>query len=114
MYQKDTFDMKPVERDPFLSKSFAPAKIKSASKNNGHKKKTAETRTAPLINFPPVSYHGYIKSENREKKLVLVKINNKLYKLKVGEIQDGVEVLVATKDSLEISFNNVNKNIKKS
>lgn len=117
---KDTFHLESVMRDPFLNKqnysSVSVTKI-SYPRSLSIKNKVV---VAPVIkpkqeyiNWPSISYHGYIKSKVNNDEVVLVKINQKMHKIKVNEEVEGVTLMKVYKDSIEFNFNNRKKIIQK-
>lgn len=106
MQQKDTFEMDPIKRDPFLNKMYVAEEKKVV-----YPVRTARTaiKKAPIVKneyFPTVEYYGYIKSNSDGKKeLVMIKHNGILMKLKMGEEREGLKILKVFKDSVQISYN---------
>ena len=113
---KDTFELKPLSRDPFLGKTYS--------------EKTQVTRTTfkrTIVNqpvskalkpiskqpFPAVNYYGYIKNETGGSELVLLKMNGQLLKLKNNETKEGLKVIKIFKDSIKVSYNGEVKVVKK-
>ena len=113
---KDTFVLKTIKRDPFLSNTI--------SSNNNQvyiKKKEALSppvvKSTPLLNkevvFPNMEYYGYIKSVNNNEQLIVMKLDYKIFKLKTGQSELGVTVLKTSNDSVLVSYKGVKKSIKK-
>ena len=106
LQQKDTFEMDPIKRDPFLNKTYVADAEKMVYP-------VRATRTAikkiPIVKneyFPTVEYYGYIKSNSEGKKeLIMIKSNGVLMKLKLGEERDGLKILKVYKDSVQFSYN---------
>ena len=113
--QKDTFQLSPIARDPFLGQQiYAKTDKKNIPRVLSRSVKAVVEKEPVYVEFPSINYYGYIKSSSKEKQLVLVKINNSLFKLKVGQVQDGVSIFAATKDSVIVIFNKTKRGIKKS
>ena len=58
-----------------------------------------------VINWPNITYYGYIKSKDKIEELILVKIDNQLYKLRKNSNINGLIINKVYKDSIEVSFN---------
>jgi hypothetical protein len=107
---KDTFKLEKVSRDPFLNKQFqtavtAPRRIVS---NYRSVKKTSAppvVKTDPNLHWPMLAYCGYIGNKERNEELVLLKIDSKLFKLKLNDQVNGLVVKKRYKDSIEVFFN---------
>lgn len=112
--EKDTFELRLIDRDPFLNKNFN--KVQSYSTIN-HKnistKKNIPKSIYTISSFPSLNYLGYIKSQNNKNELVLIKVNNKLIKYRINEFKEGIKVISINKDSIQILFNNKRKIIKR-
>jgi len=105
MQKKDTFEMDPIKRDPFLNKSYATDNKKTVSPIRIAKKVPTREPIVKNTYFPTVEYYGYIKSNNDGKKeLVMIKNNGVLMKLKMGEERDGLKILKVFKDSVQLSY----------
>jgi Tfp pilus assembly protein PilP len=111
IWNKDTFNLQPLKRDPFLnisSQRAIPA-VKRIFVSPAVKKPKKTISAAP---FPQLKYLGYIKSNKAE--LVHLKVNDKLQKFRIGESVDGLMVLKIFKDSVKVSFNGEVRGIVKS
>lgn len=110
--QKDTFELTPLSRDPFLGKimisSNKPIKRKSGSKPVQIKEPVQKT-----VSFPHINYYGYIKNKDQPEMLVLLKVNGKLLKLKSGQVSEGLRVVKIFRDSVQLSFNREKRSFKK-
>ncbi|WP_264566834.1 hypothetical protein [Flavobacterium sp. N3904] len=113
---KDTFSINHIDRDPFLNKesriitsSLAP-KTHFKSPIIKKKLKPELIKNVEILNWPVISYHGYINSKDRKDELLLlVNIDKKLHKLKLNEESEGITVKKIYKDSIEIDFNSEKK-----
>ncbi|WP_281239370.1 MULTISPECIES: hypothetical protein [Flavobacterium] len=113
---KDTFTINHINRDPFLNKE---SRIINASlvQNTHFKSIIIKKKLKPeiikhveILNWPLISYHGYINSKDRKDELlILVNIDKKLYKLKLNEQSEGITVKKVYKDSIELDFNKARK-----
>jgi hypothetical protein len=116
--QKDTFTINPIIRDPFLNTKKRIITTKDLpSKNEYFKKPILEKKVQneivkqkEILNWPPISYHGYINSRDRDGELlILVNIDKKLYKLKLNEESEGIILKKFYKDSIQLVFNKEKK-----
>ncbi len=118
--QKDTFEFLTIARDPFLDTYTTKRKTivqheTNASRNERPIKNLKKTDTKEVTTeLPKIEYYGYIKSTNQESQLVLVKLNHKLFKLRIGQSEQGVKVMKINNDSVLITYNGISKSIKKS
>ena len=107
--KKDTFELSPLHRDPFLSKQMAPATPIVYTKPSAPiVKKTAAVKAPPqptVVYWPEINYYGYIKSSQKISELILIKINNKLYKTRKNDIVEGIKIKTVFKDSIEMQLN---------
>ncbi|RTY91798.1 hypothetical protein [Flavobacterium sp. GT3R68] len=114
LVHKDTFLLENVARDPFLNKQshtgFVPKKY--YPKVSIVKPTKPVIKPKVIINWPSITYHGYIKSKDKNAELVLVKINSKLYKLRKKDQVEGVTLQKVYTDSIELDFNKEKKVIK--
>ena len=107
--EKDTFNLETIGRDPFLNKSTAPVikPVKSAptvfKKPVNAQPKIVKPKE--ILVWPEVHYYGYIKSREKKEELILVKIQNKLYKLRKNDQIDGLFIKKVYNDSVEVYFN---------
>lgn len=113
---KDTFSLNHIDRDPFLNKENIIINSSLSQKphytNNiiRRKLKPEIIKQVEILNWPLISYHGYINSKDRKDELlILVNIDKKLHKLKLNEQSEGITVKKIYKDSIEIDFNRERK-----
>lgn len=113
---KDTFELKKTNRDPFLDKEFqiTVASPRQVVSNYSPVKKQI-TSIAPKIDsnlsWPVLKYYGYIASKERNEEVVLLKIDSKLCKLKLKTPFNGLVIKKKYKDSIEVFFNGETKMI---
>ena len=108
---KDTFELKLNELDPFrisgkIIKTPVVNKVEISPK----------TTVKPIhknVVWPSITYHGFVKSEGETTRLILLKINNKLFKKRENETIADITLIKAYNDSLIVSLNNTKKIIKK-
>lgn len=118
---KDTFRLEKVIRDPFLNKQsqnqiIVVSEIKRKySKPVYEKPKTVIPVIKPkqYVNWPSISYYGYVRSKEKNEEFFLVKINQKVHKFRINEEVEGVTLKKVYKDSIEFDFNKEKKIIKK-
>jgi len=114
---KDTFALEKVSRDPFLNKqthevvSYPVKRYTSNTSTAIKRTKPAATQPKQLTVWPAISYHGYIKDSRGE--LVIIKINQKMFRLRKDALVDGIIIKKISSDSLELDFNKERKTIKR-
>lgn len=112
--EKDTFELQPLNRDPFLGKVVLKKEVKQINKKNIIKPVIKKVKEPIIIKpFPIVQYFGYIKSQENNQKLILLKINNRLKRVRLNDNVDGLIVKQIYKDSVVVSFNKIQKSILK-
>lgn len=108
--KKDTFKLLKLKRDPFLNKNFVSQKnIVQPQKEFNKPRKLSVSNSNSVVDFPSIKYYGYIKSKSKNEELVLLKINNRLERVKVNSSINGLVVKNIYKDSIEISYNKQNR-----
>ena len=109
---KDSFNLQPLTKDPFLNKIVIQQKIQSSSipKENIVKKEPILKSSIP---FPAVQYYGYIKSKDKKEELILVKINNSLERIRLNDNIDGLIIKKIYKDSIVVHYNKETRRFKK-
>ncbi|MCV9932941.1 hypothetical protein OIU80_11680 [Flavobacterium sp. LS1R47] len=101
---KDTFKLEKINRDPFLNKQFHSNVIVPKKQVSSYSSFTpVSPKPKPNLNWPELSYYGYIQSKNQE--LVLLKVDSKLYKLKLNVPINGLTVKKIYKDSVAVFYN---------
>jgi hypothetical protein len=108
---KDTFQLEKITRDPFLNIQDRVVELKP-KKYFPKVKAIVIPKPIEIKNWPFVAYYGYIKSKGKDKELVLVKINKKLYKLRKEDQVEEVTVKKIYGDSIELAFNKERKIIR--
>nr|WP_294922404.1 hypothetical protein [uncultured Flavobacterium sp.] len=108
---KDTFELEKINRDPFLNKEQNTSVVVRPISHTSVKKTVVKTVQKPQSNlsWPTLKYYGYLKSKDKE--LVLLKIDSKLYHLKLNEPQNGLIIKKKYKDSILVFFNSETKMI---
>ena len=106
--EKDTFKLSKLKRDPFLNKMYTNTErvtYKKTALKNTLPKPIVITEQSKFVAFPNIEYFGYIKSKNKSEELVLLKVNNRLERVKINSNIDGLVIKKIYKDSIEIYFN---------
>ncbi len=117
-FSKDTFDLRKVERDPFLGK-YVVFRAKKRKKNtklvsNNKSKKTNVTPNSVKKPWPKLSYHGYVKGSKSTSELILIRMNNKFYKIREGDMLEDISVKKIFRDSIIIKRSRESKTVLKS
>ncbi len=113
-FSKDTFNLRKVERDPFLGKYTTSRDKRRNTKlvsNNRHKKTPKNNITKP---WPKLSYHGYIKGVKSTSELILIRMNNKFYKIREGDMLEDISVKKIYRDSIIVKRKKESKTVLKS
>jgi hypothetical protein len=101
---KDTFNLIPLQRDPFLGNVYRVKVQKSIE----------QPVTVPHVNrkpknqniaWPQIEYMGFIKAHDKEKELVILKINGKIHRTRKAETIQEVYIKDIFKDSVIVKFN---------
>lgn len=96
---KDTFELQKLERDPFLDTRIKKKKQnKPVSFTNNYK---VNTIAKP---FPAIVYYGFVKGQKSNEALVLLKVNNKMKRLRIKEEFEGLKVLRMVSDTVWVRF----------
>lgn len=107
--EKDVFNLTLNDRDPFkVSKNF--------KRKTNHKDKTKQRFVKPVTakkNWPKIEYYGFIKGNNNNTKLAILKINNKIYRKRENQEIQELKIKKAYSDSILIAFGKALKTIKK-
>lgn len=106
---KDTFLLEFKVGDPFRisGKSIKPTKKLQTIVNKTIK--IQRTQVLKNIVWPNITYHGFVKGENNTTRLILLKIDNRLYRKREKEQVKDIRLVKAFNDSLEVSLNGNNK-----
>ncbi|MGV7108099.1 hypothetical protein [Flavobacterium sp. U410] len=112
--KKDTFNLQPLNRDPFLGKILA--KKEEAPRQRrivqpSSPKKSVEPKAVKP--FPSVKYFGYIKSQDKNEELILLKVNNRLERVRLNSDIDGLLVKKIYKDSVVVSYGKETRSFKR-
>ncbi|GAA4272061.1 hypothetical protein GCM10022258_13550 [Aquimarina gracilis] len=118
-FSKDTFELKKINRDPFLGKYIArrTTKLPTKTKKESYKsiKKKRNNKMSPsIIPWPKISYHGYVRGAKSTSELILIRVNNKFHKIREGSKIDDVLIKKVYRDSVLIKRNKQSKMVIKS
>jgi len=109
---KDTFQLELMERDPFGISGGIKNPIPTEKPVN-RPKVVVKPTVNKSIAWPTIIYHGFVKGERKTNPLILLKIDNRLYRKWEGETVNNITLVKAYSDSLIVSLNNNTKTIKK-
>lgn len=106
--EKDTFKLLKLDRDPFLNKMYSnyESVLKQPLIKRNNPKSVNKKEQTRFAAFPNIKYFGYIKSKNKNEELVLLKINNRLERVKLKSKVEGLIIEKIYGDSIEVLFNN--------
>ncbi len=108
-FKKDTFTLTIPERDPFLD-----FKVVSIRENKPKKTiQVSKTKIEPNIVWPKLQYFGYLKGDTKSGKMVLMKIDNKLHRIRENNTVLDVHIVRAYRDSVVLRRNGTIKTISK-
>ena len=106
----DTFSIVADYRDPFLGKRVLP---QSPKKVTTPVVKPKPEPMVSMVKWPAVSYSGIIKNKSTDKELALVKIDQKEFIMRTGEVMQGVQLSKIFKDSIVVLYQKEKKVIAK-
>jgi len=110
--QRNDFDITKLENDPFginKKRIRKPSETLKTEKANFSSPKKIEQKKP----WPKITYYGFVKNSLSKKRLVLVKINSKLYRKREEEDIDDIKIIKAYNDSIVLNMDNENKTINK-
>lgn len=111
---KDTFQLNITQTSPFgVSKKRKTYRNSNAQNQSSNTKKRTPRSSSNSEIWPKINYYGFVKSEKKSTRLVLVKIGDRLYRKREKEEIDQIRIEKAYSDSLLVSFNRSKKMIKK-
>ena len=109
--KKDTVNLSFPARDPFLEKPIAALKKTAPIKMAKNRR---PTRTSlKVVEWPKITYLGFVKSKNSPLRLGLVRINGKLNRVNKNTVVEGVKILRIDKDSIHMAKGNEKRFFKK-
>lgn len=102
---KTTFDLLPIEKDPFLG-AMAYKSQKSGVNSPNKNKNTA-------IPWPNISFLGIVSDIKSKKKVFILNINGKQELLHIGDKLDGLKLMNGNEDRVILQFNSSTQEFKK-
>ena len=109
---KDTFSLKLIDRDPFGVSGRVVKRVES-TKPVSSTKSIVKPAVKKSIVWPTIIYHGFVKGASNDTRMILLKIDNRLYRKREKETVNDITLVKAYNDSLTVLFNDNNKTIKK-
>lgn len=109
---KDTFELKSIERDPFLNNIIETKSALSTTRKIYVPIKHSPKELPKLntkIPFPNIQYYGYIKALDKSKENILISRNGKFMKLSLNEAAEGLKIIKLSNDSIKVDFNKESK-----
>lgn len=100
------FEWEPLKRDPFLNTITRSKTAPKKSKPSGGRL-TRPKNTSTI--WPTIEYFGFVQRNNQPAPLALIKINDVLYRLRVGESYQIYALDKVTKDSIIMSYGSSRK-----
>ncbi|MCH4831322.1 hypothetical protein B0A56_05555 [Flavobacterium columnare NBRC 100251 = ATCC 23463] len=113
--EKDTFLLGSLSIDPFL-KTVKVIKIENNKPQQTNittnllKLKKNEIKPIKPVKvieenpFPDIKFYGYIKTQGKAEELILIKVNDNLFKTRLNTECNGVVIKKIYRDSLEVKF----------
>jgi|SRR5690606_22072371 len=100
---QEKFSIQLPERDPFLGKMYI---------------KKTDVKPKPVVykqpmEWLPITYHGLISKPDTKDKICIVSINGYQRIMKVGQNIEGVKLLKATTNEINVSYKGLKKTINK-
>ncbi len=96
---KDSFVLNNLNRDPFLD-SYITTEVETSSPMDS---KTTYANPPAATTWPNIKYYGFVKNETSKIPLILLKIDNKMKRLRRGTTSENLTVDAIYKDSVVIS-----------
>ena len=110
--RKDSIDLKITNDQPFgIKKTKMVRKDPVTINRSPNTMRKAQVKTD--LPWPLITYHGFVQNEHSKHKLILLKIDGDLVRLKENESFKEMVITKANKDSIVIRRNNQKKIIKK-
>jgi hypothetical protein len=109
LFNKDTFELDFPKTDPFLNSLSGQSNANQTMQPpNSNQNNNIQKPIPPLIKiekkWPKISYFGFLKNHNSNHQLCLISINDKTYRIAAGEIKQGVKIIQAFPDSIQVFF----------
>jgi len=106
---KDTIHLAQLE-NPFLNTSVLTIKNK---KNNTSTKKRILFISEEKFSWPSIQYYGIVGRNEGKDLRGLIKFDNKMIRLKVGDVQGNIQIRHLYPDSLVLFYNKYSKTVKR-
>ncbi len=119
LISKDTFELKPLKKDPFLLSNRSNIKRKSQGESSRKKKRDVKItitekkkETSEVFIWPKMGYYGFVQGSNNDDRLAVIKINNELIRARTNvEINQGIVIKAIYPDSLHLIRQGLRKTI---
>ena len=112
MFNKDTFNLYLPNQDPFLknqkwNRGTGQASVTYNSQNDNRTPRPLPTlpKPDPVVKWPSVKFYGYVMNHEDNRKLCMINISGRNYRLHAGESKENVEVINVYPDSVVVKFN---------
>jgi len=121
--KEETFSIIADYRDPFLGNKVRVSRSRSVSVSTGTSRQQSNSQRGQNTSrkvesiqqpWPSILYMGMIKNkDNLDRKVIFVKIDNKEYKVKEGDVVNFVTINEINKEFIKVSFQKETKTITK-
>jgi hypothetical protein len=108
--KKDAYHLNLINKNPFQT-TIARKHSKTPLKQPSMPHRAIKPKSALL--WPKITYYGFVKSNNVDKKRVVLKINDTLYKKKEFDKINKLRIVKAFEDSIQIKYQNSTKTFKR-
>ncbi|WP_298487851.1 hypothetical protein [uncultured Maribacter sp.] len=116
-FKKDTFNIGVYKRDPFLDGYGKTFKRKMNNSKNTpkkvNKKPISKKNIGSKMLWPKLKYYGYMKGGSNKEKLALIKMNNKLHRVRSQQEINNILVYSVFADSVILKMNSQFKTVYK-
>ena len=117
--QPDTFSIVADYRDPFLgrmARAYNPPPATNTTSNpkqNTNRKTTTQKPQKEVIRWPAITYKGMIRNQETKKEVYVLEIQNVSYLMNPGKEEQGVMLVKAFSDSVQVGYKKEKKFIVK-
>lgn len=119
LISKDTFELKPLKKDPFLMSNRSNINRKPERESSRKKKRDVKItitekkkETSEVFIWPKMGYYGFVQGSNNDDRLAVIKINNELIRARTNvEISKGIIIRAIYPDSLHMVRQGLKKTI---
>jgi len=109
-HSDDTYQLY-LDRDPFAAYSFVSS-VAPAIQTSALPVVNRATKISTPVNWPVITYSGYIKNPKSNQKITIISLNGKEIMLRDGEVAQGVKLIKNYGDSIQLSFMQTTKHLK--